>query len=280
MVTMNFDSPAVWNASNIALITISGEDRISFLHSFCTNDIKKLTVNSTIEAYIPNVKGKCLGYVTVFQAPDELLLVTNNYKTEELVAHLDRYIITEDVKINYDLNPNCSLLTGLGIEDWLKSEQATGIFIANHWFHQSSYWFFGNLAETQQSSLEILTDQQVHAARINTGTPLYGEDITEENLAQEVNRDLQAISFTKGCYLGQEPIARIDALGNVHWYLVRVDLQTIDVQPNETLTLNGKPIVKIRSRSSVTRQALAYVKRGSHDSGTWISSDQGKLKVL
>jgi len=277
---VKFDSPSMWNASNIALITLRGEDRISFLHNFCTNDIKKLAANSAIEAYITNVRARCLGYVTVFHANDELLLVTNNYKIEDLVNHLDRYIITEDVEISFELNPNCSLLTGNGIEEWLEDEQLTGTLVVNHWFHQSSYWLFGNLSDAQKSSLGSLNDNQVHAARISAGTPLYGEDIREENLAQEVNRNQQAISFTKGCYLGQEPIARIDALGNVHWYLVRVDIQNVNAEPNITLTLDGKPVAKIRSVSSVTHQALAYVKRGTHDSGTSIISDQGELKVL
>ena len=53
-------------------------------------------------------------------------------------------------------------------------------------------------------------------ARIEAGTPLYGRDITAENLPQEIDRDRLAISFTKGCYLGQETVARIDALGHVN----------------------------------------------------------------
>ena len=52
--------------------------------------------------------------------------------------------------------------------------------------------------------------------RIESGTPRFGVDITDENLPQEVARDNRAISFTKGCYLGQETVARIDALGHVN----------------------------------------------------------------
>jgi folate-binding protein YgfZ len=63
----------------------------------------------------------------------------------------------------------------------------------------------------------ILAGWQVWTAlRIEAGLPMYGIDISEENLAQEVGRTKTAISFTKGCYLGQEPIARIDAMGHVN----------------------------------------------------------------
>ena len=52
--------------------------------------------------------------------------------------------------------------------------------------------------------------------RIAAGTPVFGKDVTEKNLPQEIGRDDRAISFVKGCYLGQETVARIDALGHVN----------------------------------------------------------------
>ncbi|MEZ6045830.1 MAG: glycine cleavage T C-terminal barrel domain-containing protein [Planctomycetaceae bacterium] len=55
-----------------------------------------------------------------------------------------------------------------------------------------------------------------HTLRIESGLPLYGIDITEKNLAHEVARTTQAISFTKGCYLGQEPIARLETIGHTN----------------------------------------------------------------
>ena len=55
--------------------------------------------------------------------------------------------------------------------------------------------------------------EAAEVTRIEAGVPLFGCDITEDNLPQEIGRNKQAISFTKGCYLGQETVARIDALG-------------------------------------------------------------------
>ena len=59
-------------------------------------------------------------------------------------------------------------------------------------------------------------------ARVEAGTPYYGPDINDKNLPQEISRDSRAISFVKGCYLGQETVARIDALGHVNRTLVGV----------------------------------------------------------
>ena len=58
--------------------------------------------------------------------------------------------------------------------------------------------------------------EAVKASRIEMGVPVYGQDVTIDNLPQEIARDQYAISFTKGCYLGQETVARIDALGHVN----------------------------------------------------------------
>ena len=67
------------------------------------------------------------------------------------------------------------------------------------------------LVEAEPEIFEVL--------RIEAGTPVFGKDVTEKNLPQEIGRDARAISFVKGCYLGQETVARIDALGHVNQLL-------------------------------------------------------------
>ena len=275
-----FELPSIWTTNSQAIISIKGKDRAAFLHNFCTNDIKRLEINTAVEAFVPNIKGKCLGYITVFQTADELLLVTANHKVDELVAHLERYIITEDVELSLLGDATLTLVTGESIESWLETAQPHGPIIPNHWFTQPSYWLLNSVSDEYSQVLHALSDDEVQAARIAAGTPLYGTDISDEQFAQEVNRDALAISFTKGCYLGQEPIARIDALGNVHWYLTRIDISEAEAKTGVTMTSEGKPVVKTRSISTLTNQALAYVKRGQHTSGSVIETDSGIIRVL
>ena len=71
--------------------------------------------------------------------------------------------------------------------------------------------------------------QRFDAARIEAGMPLFGVDFDDSNLPQEVGRDAEAISFTKGCYLGQETVARIDALGHVNQRIVGVRFSGTEV---------------------------------------------------
>ena len=74
------------------------------------------------------------------------------------------------------------------------------------------------------------------------------QDITDQNLPQEIGRDASAISFTKGCYLGQETVARIDALGHVNKMLVGVRFDGATVpQPGEELVVGGQKFGQVTS---------------------------------
>src|SRR5207302_1332976 len=107
------------------------------------------------------------------------------------------------------------------------------------------------------------------ALRIEAGFPIYGLDISEANLAQEVNRNAQAISFSKGCYLGQEPIARIDAMGHVNQLLRAISLREgpLPLGGSDVLTTGGeaKKIGQITSAAQSPGTnlpvALGYLKR-------------------
>jgi folate-binding protein YgfZ len=117
-----------------------------------------------------------------------------------------------------------------------------------------------------QAGCTIGDTNQFHMRRIAAGFPLFGSDITEDNLVQEVGRTSLAISFTKGCYLGQEPIARIDAMGHVNRILCRLKL-TSGLAPSPGTEVfdkrppDGKSIGAITSSVSGTETlCLAYLR--------------------
>ncbi len=123
------------------------------------------------------------------------------------------------------------------------------------------------------------------AARIERGFPWFGRDITDRNLPQEIGRDRLAISFVKGCYLGQETVARIDALGHVNKTLVGVRFlgPTIPASGTE-LTVGGQPAGLVTSASYSPRLAaplaLAFVRRGSNAPGARLHSAAGEAEVI
>ncbi len=269
---------ALFDLGPRAQIELRGKDRQSFLHNFCTNDIKKLSPGLGCEAFLTNIKGRILGHIIV-SATDESLWIDSEPGTAEfIVSHLDKYIITEDVTIadrTTDFTP--LLLIGPQSEAWLTSHLSD--FTPPPLWGQVNTTLDGveimlrRVGFTSQTSFEFLTatpdaaplrqsiieggvpsmEYEVFAAlRIEAGFPRYGVDLTDANLAQEANRTEQAISFTKGCYLGQEPIARLDALGHVNKDLRRLALENGPVPAPGTpvLSTNGDIAGHITSAAS------------------------------
>lgn len=275
------------------VLHVEGSDRLSFLHNLCTQDIKALAPGLGAEAFLTNVQGRILGYVTILCRTDCLWIVTVPEQASRLASHLDRYHITEDVRIEdrsiqylefflfgqgivgrlhdagCDMPPAPNAHTLVRIQDvdvvaiavprgwpagvrWLvpvSGRGAVGSWLVSH-----------ELPEVGQERWEL--------ARIEHRVPRYGRDISEDNLPQEVDRNDDAISFRKGCYLGQETVARIDALGHVNWLLRGLRLEGASVPPpGQTLSAPGRDQVAARITSAAFSpqrgavMALGYVRR-------------------
>ena len=233
------DDVAMFPLVGRSQIEMTGADRASFLHNFCTNHIKGLAVGQGCEAIVTSIKGRCLFYVLVFASADSLWIETEAGQAAALLAHLDRYIITEDVQL-YDRTAELGqlYLSGAGVEGLLSRVFETSVILTasmGQVQHSEAQIRRFSLGAAPGYSLVVpistlnrwrskLIDASVvegsaelyEALRIEAGFPRQGLDLTEDNLAQEANRTKLAISFKKGCYLGQEPIARIDALGHVN----------------------------------------------------------------
>jgi tRNA-modifying protein YgfZ len=125
------------------------------------------------------------------------------------------------------------------------------------------------------------------AVRLESGTPLFGRDITEDNLPQEIRRDAQAISFTKGCYLGQETVARIDAMGHVNRLLTGVRFlsgaATVPL-PGTQLSSGDKVVGHVTSAAWSPRLkqplGLALIRRAHSSPGTKLDSPQGPAELI
>ncbi|MCA9269908.1 MAG: hypothetical protein KDA41_15615, partial [Planctomycetales bacterium] len=224
-----------------ARLETTGADRVKFLHNFCTADVRRLTPGQGAEAFLLNVKGKILAYALAYVADDKIVLDCAAQRALPLSAHLDRYTLTDDVAVA-DVSSDWAQLVLLGqaAEELLTSAIAGEAPRSAHDFRRANLGGAtielarGSLAGPQSWTLWVAADKaqdvaeqlvalggracdaaELEVARIEAGMPLDGVDVTDDNLPQEVNRNAQAISFTKGCYLGQEVVARIDALGHV-----------------------------------------------------------------
>ena len=234
----------VFDLSGRTQMELTGVDRAKFLHGFCTNDIKRLEPGQGCEAILTNIKGKAVGHVFVFATATALWLDTVAGQAESIITHLDRYLIREDVTFHdrshdwselFLAGPHATQLLMLDESmphyGHVERESFGQPFVIRRadLFSQPGFLISLPLAARDAMLRSLLavgvvsgTSDLFESLRIAAGFPLFGRDITDENLAQEVARTPQCISFTKGCYLGQEPIARLDALGHTNRELRRV----------------------------------------------------------
>lgn len=237
-------SVAVYDLSDRTQIELQGADRAKFLHGFCTNDIKALGPGQGCEALLTNIKGRVLGHVFVFATPQSLWLDTVPGQETALISHLDRYLIREDVQLIGRSQERGELfVTGPHAAQLLTLDEGLPVYgsVAREAFGNAldirRVDFLGEpgfllsmprsalqttLLSLQAVGCHIGSAEEFESRRIAAGFPCYGRDITDENIAQEVARTKQCISFTKGCYLGQEPIARLDAMGHTNRELRRI----------------------------------------------------------
>jgi folate-binding protein YgfZ len=293
-------------------IAITGADRQSFINNFCTNNIRTLAVGAGHEAFITDIKGHALGHGWFWALENELLFDTVPGQGSALVAHWDRYLIRERVELE-DRTETTAFWCLAGVEAAAVlarfgnapiTVMSTGLLqiagsavLAARVPWTLTTWLlsceakFAPLVEDALLAAGVTkqTAADWNAARIAARLPLYGQDISTENLPQELARDKQAISFTKGCYLGQEPIARIDALGHVNKLLVGLRAKqpvNADVALPLELSFEGKTIGKITSLAGGEAvapnvpTALGIIRRVQAKAGTIVESNAGPFEVV
>src|SRR5262245_2225106 len=293
------------------IIDVTGSDRTQFLQSFTTNDVNKLLPGRGCETFVTNSQGKTLGHVLIFCQADKYVLDTTPGQAAALISHFERYVITEDVQFADRTADLCDLLIA-GPRSSVVLSGVTGVDTPTDLLSHAPATIAGSAVTVRRveyagpmalfvqtftrdgsavaaalsgAGAVICDAAAVDAARLEAGVPLFGIDITPENLPQEVARDDRAISFTKGCYLGQETVARIDAVGHVNRLLVGLKLSSEEL-PNSGLALlaNDQQIGHVTSSAWSPRLArplaLGYVRRSNAKPSSQLSSAAGLAEVV
>jgi folate-binding protein YgfZ len=256
-------------------VAVRGEDRFRWLSGMVTNAVNDLGDNAGAWNLVLNAQGRIQGDLTAWREGDQLELEIAADQVERLLAHLERFIIMDDVEL-VPLNGEAALgLTGSAANEVLErlslpvlSEPMTVSRVEWNGIDLRIARVHGNLAahyelwapEAQLGNLwrslrtagaTPVGSASFEAFRIAEGIPAYGIDMVERDLPQETSQ-MRALSFSKGCYLGQEIVERIRSRGNVHRHLRQLVL-TGPVPPGGTdLILDGGTVAgQIRSAAEL-----------------------------
>lgn len=273
-------------------IVMTGPDRVRFLNGQVTNDVKRLSPGQGAYACILNHKGALLGDLKVYALPESLLLDTAELCTEKLLHHLMRFAISDDVEITDQTENSLHLgVHGPRSIELLKKFVQEDVALLSEYDHRevcngtirvvrqnyTGEIGFDLFAERKNADglwkkigeageplgLRVVGAQAANILRIEAGVASYGIDMTEDHLPLEANL-MSAISTDKGCYVGQEVVARIIYRGHVNRILsgLRVNDTTVPSR-GEELFKDEKSVGEITSAvfSPTLRQviALGYV---------------------
>ncbi|WP_165224274.1 CAF17-like 4Fe-4S cluster assembly/insertion protein YgfZ [Aquisphaera insulae] len=296
---------AAWrDRSDRGRLEIGGPDRAKFLHNLTTNDVKRLPEWRGCEAFVTSPQGKTLAFVNILATADSFLLVADRAGLDLAIPHLTKYGVFDDVSLTdrttstFELHvagPFADEILGAasaavpGPQDLalVRTELAghpvlvvresptgrPGLTVIGDRAAAAAVLDALRAAASPAELLE-LDAETFDALRIEAGTPAFGVDLDEKNLPQEAGRDDRAISFIKGCYLGQETVARIDAIGHVNQHLrgLRLDPSSKIPSRGDILEADGKPAGRVTSAAFSpgwgAPVALAMVRSAHATAGT------------
>jgi len=301
-------------------ICLTGADRARFLHGQVTNDVNRLSPGAGCYAAITTAKGKMEGDLNIYALADELLLDFEPGLTEKITARLEKFLVADDVQIVdvaalYGLlsvqGPKAGeVIAALGIFPALPAKPLQSVKISDAMLGEiylvaivrTAFSGFDLFVPTD--SLAAVADKLIAAAksiggracgwgalensRIEAGIPRYGADMDESNIPLECGIESSAISYQKGCYIGQEVINRIHSIGHVNKELrslrLASELSALPIK-GDKLFHGDKEAGYLTSaaKSPITGSisALGYVRREANAPGTELTlrSAGGETKV-
>jgi len=298
------DSIGLIDLSSRGKIAVRGEDHVSFLHNMLTNDIKSLDTGNGCYAGVLDRKAHILADCYAFRFSDHILLETGSATTGKIIEHFQKYIIMEDVELKDVTDRFCwlsvegpqaqnflSRLTDCDVNS-LKPYQHVSLAIREvpvelfrlSYTGQPGFSIFlpeapgpalwtALLQAGQQMGLRPVGLRALNRLRIEAGIPWYGFDMDEANLWPETGLR-EAVSYNKGCYIGQEVMARLDAVARITKRLMGLHFKGELPERGTEIMQAGTLIGQVMSTCFVPREkrnrGMVYVKRDLAEAGTLV----------
>lgn len=252
------------------VIRATGADRIAFLHRLLTGNVQAAPPGAGVRTLLLNLKGHVVSDMFAFVRPEEVRLVVAAGQAQPTALALNKYAIMDDFTAAPD--PALRLCAVYGARTFERLAAAgvgvpAAVASGGAWSHGDApfsggslwvikapglgadgAWLFGDKAAIDavaaalaRAGVPALSPQTAQALRIIHGEPAFGSEISEDHFPMEIGLT-GAIDYSKGCYLGQEPIVRVRDRGHINWRLVALQVQAdVTPAPGDTLESDIKP---------------------------------------
>ena len=292
------ESCGLLDRSERGKLALTGADARSFLQGQVTNDVEGLSVGEGCYAAFLTPKGKMLGDLRILDAGEEVLLDTERVALQGLFNMIRRFSIGYDVELHKRtlerglislIGPGADRVAGAGELPANENAHSLVSVPATELTARAIRTDVGidllcDSADTAalRSALEDagaapVAEAAVECLRVERGRPRFGIDLDDSVIPQEAGLNERAVSFTKGCYVGQETVARLYYRGKPNRQLRGLRLSGA-ASPGDELTFDGRVVGRIASIAESPRLgpiALALVRRAAPPGTTVVVSGDG-----
>ncbi|MGD0956745.1 MAG: glycine cleavage T C-terminal barrel domain-containing protein [Candidatus Acidiferrales bacterium] len=310
------ESAALLDTNWHALLTLVGRDRVKYLHNVSSNDIKSLPEGRGTLALLLNPQGHILAELEVYALPEKLLLLSHASLRERTIATLKKYIIGSQVQVE-DLTDKMGSLAVEGPRAAEVVAQACGVSLAElaefsvrevpvgeirrcYLLRRSHFGATGAEFIVPRENLPALWRQLLsavraqggepvgmstfHTLRLEAGVPWFLADFNDAMIPHEAALENTHISFSKGCYTGQEIVERVRSRGHVNRKRVSLKFSTATAPPRGTkLRAGGAEVGYVTSAAlspaAGTAIGMGYVRREQFAAGSMLEFDGGTAEV-
>lgn len=288
-------SVAVHDASYMGRLKATGEDGLDLLNRMSTNKVVDLAAGEGAVTVLTTDRGRIVDVLGVVNQGDHVILLTSPGRQQAVIEWLDKYTIMEDLTVE-DITSETAMLALVGPEsgkllgltspkgplDSLTSQpvrlgEYDALAVEQPLGSLSRYWLI-TAPDAAAGLWRQLTDHgaipmgatAMDAARVNFGVPEYGPEMGEPYNPLEAGL-IGSIDFAKGCYIGQEVIARLDTYKKVQKYLVSLRFADASVSSGDELLQDGVKVGEVTSvapePSDGVLMGLGYVKTAAASPG-------------
>lgn len=252
------------NLSTRAKFRLTGSDRVRYLNGQVTNDVRPAGPHQTIYACVTDLKGRIVGDVYIHSDGDSLLLDAEEDLREVLGPRLERYIIADDVELT-DVTEEWQLWHVFGAATHTLPTEAQALACDRLGVPGIDLWLPSGAAIPPSAGPE-LSAGDFETYRILRGIPRYPNELNTDTFPPEAGLDNRAMSYTKGCYIGQEILSRIRTTGKMPRTLLQWT-SSVDLAPGAQWVSESKDVGTITSVAkhpvNGTCICLGYVRQGT-----------------
>ena len=262
LVDRNFPSDACAFDLKRDVLRIKGDDAESFLQGQLTQDVMKIKTGESTWSFLLNPDGKVSSWLRISRLEgNHFLIDVDQNAGQQTLKRLMRFKLR--VECNIDLEEwDWVAIRGHGSQKYGMETNENFIAAPANWSLTEGFDLIGK-SVSNPGGLTKESTQLFEFLRILNGIPAIGKELTEKTIPAETGLVERSVSFTKGCYTGQELVARLDSRGNKVPKHLRIICSTTEINKGDLVEVNAETVGEITSASSFEDEfvGLAYISR-------------------